>query len=396
MKLIDTRVCFLVFSSAVFGREYDGDADERVWKNQYGRRDDDYAGRHQSGIRGDEILAAVRELSRVFDEKFSQLKFDVDGRVHDAIDSMEDLKDEMSEVKATINSRFAEFQAEAATKEELQKSTRLISERMDDLENKVTKLSRDSIEQVRGLGDDIRRGMADRRQQASRSDHEEPRSKKSHVEKPQLIQVSQPREAQVVRQPARPQTPRPPTPKKTRPSSLVSKFQLIRHSDRIELPNSRSIFRSTGKDRTPANAYSDAFPTDSPLVFTWTLQVKELRGVMEFGINLINTVSELRTESWRANYVNSAIWYSGGSFATNRRRTRGWPRFARGDVVGVSYQPSTGLLEFHRNGKFVNRTYKDVGEFPWFNFGLTLYIAEDEVSVTESKVQTEDEYRAAR
>ena len=60
-----------------------------------------------------------------------------------------------------------------------------------------------------------------------------------------------------------------------------------------------------------------------------------------------------------------------------------------------SYQPSTGLLEFHRNKKFVNRTYKMRGDYDFFNFGLTLYFSKDEVVVTEALVRTLDEYNAA-
>jgi len=366
-------------------------------------------------ISNSDILDAIKELKSIQSDKLNKILLhqrELDREYQATVDSVEDLKDEISNITGMINEKFHYINNDLLTSDDLDTEIAKVVRRIDDQEKKIARV-------VKGLGQKIQNSIeisansGDSGSLAGNSGRssgneaisktERPTNSENELTTQETIHTTLPIILPPIQRPDRtdntdeaetvendktnenskntekePETSDDVTDlvTYTRPQ-LQKLFKFVSYDTRIRAMQ-WSAKRTNKGDKNGAVVYTQEFSMNTAMMFNITLKVKKLTS-MEIGVctERLGTAGSV----WLGNSYKASVWYSGGAYFNSGKKSVNWPVYTAGDLITISYRPQTGTVSYLQNNDFVGaKTFKNRSA-KTFMFCVTLYEDKDAVQI---------------
>jgi len=314
-----------------------------------------------------DILDAINTLKSIQSDKLNKILIhqkELDREYQSTVDSVEDLKDEISNITGIINQKFRWMKENSIDYNTLSSEIGKVVKKIDDQEKRIARVIKNLPKvQVPSFG---RNGGNSNTNTVSRTDrpsNSELTTSENSVETTESPQIKTSQSPSSL-------------PKTYTRDELKKLFKFETYDKRIR-SSSWSAKRTNKNDKNGAVAYTKEFSMNTAMMFNITFKVNKLTS-MEIGVcteKLLSTGSV-----WLGNSYKASVWYSGGAYFNSGRKSINWPTYQVNDLITVSYRPQTGLVSYLQNNEFVgSKTFKNRDEI--FMFCVTLYEDKDAVQI---------------
>ena len=299
-------------------------------------------------ISNSDIFDAIKELKSIQSDKLNKILLhqrELDREYQATVDSVEDLKDEISNITGMINEKFHYINNDLLTSDDLDTEIAKVVRRIDDQEKKIARV-------VKGLGQKIQNSIeisansgnlnslgrsAGNAAPSSKTDR--PTNSENELTTQENVHTTSPIILPPIQRPDRTENTDnnetdenskniedskntendPATSDDTNQSTdlitytrpqLQKLFKFVSYDTRIRAMQ-WSAKRTNKGDKNGAVVYTQEFSMNTAMMFNITLKVKKLTS-MEIGVctERLGTAGSV----WLGNSYKASVWYSGGSF----------------------------------------------------------------------------------
>lgn len=324
-----------------------------------------------------DILDAIKELKSIQSDKLNKILLhqrELDREYQTTVDSVEDLKDEISNITGLINEKFRWMGDNHITSQVLGSEVEKIVKKIDDQERKITRVVKTLAQKVE-TSNSGEQSNSNAGRHSSRT--ERPTSSENNEVTTEEIRTQN--TAKPTESPVLPPIQNPTTNKQLitySRSQLQKLFKFSSYDSRIRT-SPWSAKRTSKNDKNGAVAYTQEFSMNTGMMFNITMKVKKLTS-MEIGV----CTERLATSGsiWLGNSYKASVWYSGGAYFNSGKKSINWPVYSENDLITISYRPQTGTVSYLQNNDFVGaKIFRSRAES--FMFCVTLYEDKDAVQI---------------